>query len=389
MKKIFKNLLLSTLTLTLIVSCEDNSEPSFVLTPVEGYLETSITSITNLDQNFDIEMNYEPLLTSSIDKVDIFKVTIETGEPKTSDLVGQATINENVVSFNTSILSPFFNSEDTGTMLLETLTTLTNGETLTNGFSIDVTKASDLSIEDNESNVVENFPFQSPEEINVIMKNTSLSSPNAVETLEWKKFDRGTYTADTFVFNNSTDDTLELSGANSIFNRYGAVIGDTIYLKYTLNNGSDIDSTVKKIAIQSQFMGDTQTVVMGNDDTMELNLSAPDSTTPEIVYEAPTTIKASATSSIEFVKSTLSYADSDQLFESGDLFKAMEQFDSGTTITELNSIEGRDFYFYKITRETAPGEITDYFGILKIDSIVDSGANYEKINISFKEGKFL
>lgn len=363
----------------LLVSCNENETAvDFNFT---GNISLSTSSITLFDDDSDVTLTFSP--TEVKPDVTLQSVDILKGFPN-GTATGTATVTGNTAIFSTSIFKPLFSKDRTGNLEFEAIANLSDGTSLSRVFTISVSRAGSISIEGTDAGTLTKIPYQSPDSIYVVMINNSVDHKNATELLEWKKSKMGSYVTDGFTFNNSANDTLKLMNSNTIFDRYSAMIGDTIYLRYILDNSITKDTLSSKIAIVSQLMGDSKTVAMGSSDVISYNLISGDTSNPEITYEFPRTIKGTASSGIMFVKSSLTTTENETLFDSGDLFDTKNQFDSGTKTTDLSNVDTNDYYSYSVERD---GKI--YYGLLKIVSLTDPGKTFEKINIEFKEGKFL
>ncbi len=363
----------------LLVSCNENETAvDFNFT---GNISLSTSSITLFDDDSDVTLTFSP--TEVKPDVTLQSVDILKGFPN-GTATGTATVTGNTAIFSTSIFKPFFSKDRTGNLEFEVIANLSDGTSLSKGFTISVSRAGSISIEGTDAATLTKIPYQSPDSIYVVMINNSVDHKNATELLEWKKNKMGSYVTDGFTFNNSANDTLKLMNSNTIFDRYSATIGDTIYLRYILDNSITKDTLSSKIAIVSQLMGDSKTVTMGSNDAISYNFISRDASNPEITYEFPRTIKGTASSGIMFVKSSLTTTENETLFDSGDLFDTKNQFDSGTKTTDLSNVDTNDYYSYSVERDGKT-----YYGLLKIVSLIDPDKTFEKINIEFKEGKFL
>lgn len=359
----------------MVVSCNDNE--STIDFNYTGNISLDRSSISLFDDNYDLNITFDP--TKVKPDVTLENVEILKGFPG-GTTAGNANVSGNTATFSTAILKPFISNKSTGDMKIEAVATLSDGSKISRGFTISVTNAGTISIEDIKGETLSSIAFQSPDTVNVVMANISLSHSSATEMLEWKKNNAGTYAQEAFTFNNTQNDTLKLFGANSIFNKYSAVAGDTIYFRYILDNTISKDTLTSKIAIVSQFMGEAKSVVFADNGVTNINLSSGETNLTsgfEISYVNPTTLNGS--SGIMFVKST-----DNQLFDSGDLFKAKAQYDAGTPSANLTGIAYDDLYIYKIDRDGKT-----YYGLVKIGDLVNPGTNAERLNVQYKEGMFL
>ncbi len=379
MKNNIKYIILAFLTIGMY-SC-DEEEYSLEGADIGGNSILKDTKISVFDTNEDLQIE---LITSEGTTVSSLAVN------KSGSKIADASINGAAATFSSSSLGTFIfgenSDEPTGSFSVDFLSTLSNGQTYTNDYTIEVVHAITMDKEqasvkymDTTSQIVSFKTFTKHAKIDKLM-------------VEWKKGKLGTYAEDSnYTFN---DDLMKIDLKDFAYvNEYSLVAGDTLYYRFTAQSGSLMDVTETSIAIVAQEMGSTNKGLVSTTST-EYSFTNKEAKNGEIKYVSPLGFEVIAPTAmkLEFVEITLpTGVTATDYFNNGDIVDAKTQFNNGPTMNATSNLVKDMLYAYKIIRVEKDKDKKDvnqtYYGLLKIgDIILTNSTSHEEINFDFKEG---
>jgi len=364
-------------------SCDDE-EYSLEGADIGGNSILKDSKISVFDTNEDLKIELITANGITVSSLDI---------NKEGSKIADASINGTSATFSSSSLGTFLFGDDldetTGSFSIDFLSTLSNGQTYTNDYSVKVAHAIEM---DEEQASVKYMDTTSQ-----IVSFSTFTKYATIDNLkvEWKKGKLGTYAEDS---NYSFDDDnmeIELNDMDYI-NDYNLIAGDTLYYKFTATSGALTDFTETSIAIKAQLMSGTTTGLVSSTST-EYNFTNKEAKDGEIEFVSPLgfTVIAPAAMELEFVEITLpAGVSAGDYFSTGDIADAKTQFNNGPTMISTSNLTKDMLYAYKIIRieKDADDENVNqtYYGLLKISDIVLTNPNsHEEVNFDFKEGHLI
>jgi len=364
-------------------SCDDE-EYSLEGADIGGNSILKDSKISVFDTNEDLKIELITANGITVSSLDI---------NKEGSKIADASINGTSATFSSSSLGTFLFGDDldetTGSFSIDFLSTLSNGQTYTNDYSVKVAHAIEM---DEEQASVKYMDTTSQ-----IVSFSTFTKYATIDNLkvEWKKGKLGTYAEDS---NYSFDDDnmeIELNDMDYI-NDYNLIAGDTLYYKFTATSGALTDFTETSIAIKAQLMSGATTGLVSSTST-EYNFTNKEAKDGEIEFVSPLgfTVIAPAAMELEFVEITLpAGVSAGDYFSTGDIADAKTQFNNGPTMISTSNLTKDMLYAYKIIRieKDADDENVNqtYYGLLKISDIVLTNPNsHEEVNFDFKEGHLI
>lgn len=399
MKKYIKQIAAFAFIATL-ASCSADDNMEFATTG--GNAVPATTSISRLDNNYDLPLNTYTKEGVTVSKVEIYKNTAKTtSDPIVlGDKVSDGTLSAGKATFNTSTLGSFDNfpvtangvttlNGTTGTFELAVLATYSDGTTTRAPFTLTVGKAitwqvknSDGDLVNSTSSGVTTIKLNDPTP--AVVNIAPLTKPATTITSivgQWSK-NGSAYTnlPETFA---PKKQPINLN--KYPYTTYGGIVpGDKITYKFIISSGAQQDNITTTVTFANQVFGASHD---GNisDSESTFSFSTGDHKASEIDFVSPFGFEASEDVSIDFVKSTLDYA-------TADLFTAETAYNAGAKVTSLTNLAVGDVVVYKITRSVnfgteAEPEFHDvlYTGIIKITDKVQ-GTTSQELKFSYKEG---
>ena len=365
-----------------LLSCEEKEYLHERSNDLGANLVLTTTSISKFDVSHTIAIKIinHPSVTVS-------KVEVESGGNKID-----ATIADNVASFNSSL---FGSLEGKESVSFTTNTTLSSGEPYEKTFSVSIVSALELSKEvaalTYSSSAADTLAFET---------NTKSAKVNSV-ILEWKKNKAGTYavTSPTGAALKVKGDEIRFVNVDNTTYSYGLEIKDTLYYRFVATSGTLKDTLELTLPVNSQTFGEYKSSSVYSDMTKnKLNLSTTthylDSDPKgkgEIVFKTPLGFEKEGMTAIDFVKvgalsSELNHVNtSEKFYKEKDLLAIKRVYDAGTKTTSVDNPAKDDLYVYKITRDKK----TTY-GLIKIGSVEKVTIDNETsttIDIEFGEGE--
>jgi len=382
MKNNFKYLILAFLAIG-IYSCDDE-DYSHEGADIGGNSVLKDKKISLFDTSEDLMIEL-----ISADGVTVSSLAVNKDGSKIAD----AAINGASATFNSSSLGTFIFGDDldetTGSFSVDFLSTLSNGQTYTNDYTIKVAHAIEMDEE------LESVQYMDP--TSQVVSFSTFTKYATIDTykVEWKKGELGTYVEDT---NYSFDtDNMEIDMNDLVYaNDYGLVAGDELFYKFTITSGALTDFTETSIAIEAQVMGGSTAALVSTTST-EYSFTNKESKNGEIEFVSPVgfTVVAPAAMELEFVEITLPEGvTAGDYFSEGDIVDAKAQFNNGPTMVSATDLVKDMLYAYKIIRVEQNEDDEDvnqtYYGLLKIGDIVLTNASSgEEVNFDFKEGHLI
>jgi len=382
MKNNLKYILLAFLTIGLY-SCDDEAY-SLEGDDIGGNSILKDTKISVFDTNEDLKIE---LLSADGLTVDSLVVN------KDGSKIADATINGENATFSSSTLGAFVFGDDkdepTGSFDVNFKSTLSNGQTFLNDYTIKVVKAITVSEEQ------ETVKYLDTTSQKIVFESFTKHATIDTRTVEWKKGKNGTYKVDPKLIFDENELTIELN-QHDYATTYSLVAKDTLYYKVTLTSGALTDLTETSIAIEAQEMEASKAGVLSKASPL-FNFTDPSSNIGEIEFTSPEglTVIAEVSKELEFVEITLpSGVSAVDYFTAGDIVDAKEQFTNGTGQTTLASLTKDMIYVYKITRVEQNEDDEDvsqtFYGLLKIGDVITTNNNADKeINFDYKEGSII
>jgi hypothetical protein len=381
MKKYIKQIAILTI-IAAFVSCSSDEELDLDLASVGGNVVPATTSISRLDNNYDIPLDIITKSGVTVTKIEIFN---------DGDKISDATIQGETAKFSTSALGSFDEFEDsadgkTGTFSLSIVSTYSDGSTTVAPYYLSVGKGivwktvnsagspTTTSATSGKSTIKFNDP--TPVKISyATVKKGSTVIDNV--TGEWSK-NEGAFSSLPGDFSTSTQ-VIDI--ANIPYSTYGGIsVGDKITYRFTVTAGTQTDVISTTITFVNQVFGSEKSGNISNlEETNKFSFSTGqnydklNTEDAEIVFVSGFGIKAEAGLDIQFVKSTLDYS-------AADLFLADEAYNAGTPTSSLTGLNTGDVVIYKITRDDV-----EYYGILKVSDRIQ-GTTSETLKFSYKEG---
>ncbi|GAA3735793.1 hypothetical protein GCM10022422_18500 [Flavobacterium ginsengisoli] len=402
MKKYIKQIAAFAFIATL-ASCSADDNMEFATTG--GNAVPTTTSISRLDNNYNLPLNTYTKEGVTVTKVEIFKNAAKT--PPTDpivfgDKVADATLSEGKATFNTSTLGSFDNfpvteggvttlTGKTGTFELAILATYSDGTTSRAPFSLVVGKAitwqvvnADGDLVNSTSSGISAIKFNDPAAYEVHIAPLTKAATTITSIVgQWSKNDTGTFTNLPGTLP-ATKQTIDLNSYP--YSTYGGIVaGDKITYKFIITSGTQTDEITTTVTFADQVFGASHN---GNisDSESTFSFKTGDHEASEIDFVSPFGFATSEGVSIDFVKdNTVNYS-------TANLFAAENAYNAGTKVTSLTNLVVGDVIVYKITRSVNFGTESDpdfqdvlYTGIIKITDKVQ-GTTSQELKFSYKEG---
>ncbi len=401
MKKYIKQIAAFAFIATL-ASCSADDNMEFATTG--GNAVPTTTSISRLDNNYNLPLNTYTKEGVTVTKVEIFKNAAKT--PPTDpivfgDKVADATLSEGKATFNTSTLGSFDNfpvtadgvttlTGKTGTFELAILATYSDGTTSRAPFSLVVGKGitwqvlnADGDLVNSTSSGISSIKYDDPTPAVVYFTPVNKATTTITSIVgQWSK-NEGAFTALPGTLP-VTKQSLDL--ANIPYSTYGGLVaGDKITYKFIVTAGTQTDEITTTVTFVDQVFGAGHVGNISDSDST-FSFSTGNHEASEIDFVSPFGFAASEGVSIDFVKAnTVDYA-------TANLFAAEDAYNAGTKITSLTNLAVGDVVIYKITRSVNFGTDSDpdfqdvlYTGLIKITDKVQ-GTTSQELKFSYKEG---
>ncbi|MCV9927361.1 hypothetical protein OIU83_06845 [Flavobacterium sp. LS1R49] len=406
MKKYIKQIA----TLALIVafaSCSADDDVEMV-TSVGGNVAPQTTSISRLDNNYNLPLKVYSKEGVTATKVEIYLNTAGSGELfKLGAKVSDGTITGSDVTFNTSTLGSFDTfpttatpstlTGKTGSFSLLILSTYSDGTTTTQPYTLTVAKGivwkqynEDGSTSTTSGSGVSSVLYNDHTSKAIIKYAVVNKSTTVITSVvgEWAKNNSTVFAPLPGTFAKTTQD---IDVAAIPYSTYGGLVaGDAITYRFTVTAGTQTDVISTKITFANQEFDADKSGSISNDPNSSkfsflTGLSYDNTKDAEIAFVVPFGIKVDGTTPLTLVASTLNY-------DTADLFMANTAYNAGAKVTQLTSLSTGDVVLYKVTRKVDFGtadepdiQDVDYYGILKVTDKV-SGDTSQKLIFSYKEG---
>ncbi|MBL4745581.1 MAG: hypothetical protein JKY08_04370 [Flavobacteriaceae bacterium] len=379
MKNNIKYLMLAAITVGLY-SCDDE-DYSLAGTYIGGNTLLSDTKISVFDINEDLSMYFITADGLTVDAVEI---------SKDGSKIADAIVSGETAVFSSSTLGDFLFGDDldepTGSFDVNFVSTLSNGQTYINDYTIKVVKAITASEKQASVKYLDTTPQK------IVFKSFSNNSTIDSKTFEWKKGKNGTYEAITNPAFDGSKLTIQLN-EHEYATTYGLVAMDTLYYRVTVTSGTMTDSEETSVAIVAQEMTSSNSGMLSTA-SPQFNFTDHSPNNGEVIYTSPVgmTVIAEASKGLEFVPITLpGTTTAEDYYAAGDIVDAKDQFAIGTSMTALTDLEKDMIFVYKIIRVEQNEDDEDvnqtYYGLLKITDIITTNNNVNKeINFEYKEG---
>jgi hypothetical protein len=421
MKKYIKQFFALALVVS-FASCDSDAEKVEMLSAGgSASIKSSQSTISRLDTNVPIIINFIEKAGVTATKVEIFRniAASSSAAIKLGDKVSDATIVtvEGVTSatYNSSTLGSFdvfpVKGTDgtttltgkTGTFALAIVSTFSDGTTTTIPYTQTVAKGIVWKVDDGHGGFatssksgVTSFQLNDPTPVKINFAAV-YKVPTTLTSIvgTWsKKTVAGTITTGALpgtIALSTAVKTVDIAAID--YSTYGGLaIGDKITYKYTVTAGTQTDVISTEVTIATQSLGDEIAATLSDDLTSNkfslktgMNYANTDTTNGEIIFATPFGIAKEGTTVIDFVKSnTTDYA-------KADLFKVKAAYDAGTKVTSLTGLAMNDVVVYKIVRGTGSSAVTSY-GIIKVGDVHSSTVNADTTNsfgFVYKEGYFM
>jgi hypothetical protein len=389
MKKYIKQIAAFAFIVTLAsCSADDNME----LGTTGGNAVPTTSSISRLDNNYNLPLNTYTKAGVTVSKVEIFKNTAKTtSEPIVFGAkVADATLSEGKATFNTSTLGSFDNfpvtkdgvttlTGKTGTFALAVLATYSDGTTSQAQFNLAVGKGITWQGYDDEGHLVNttssgvsSILYKDPTPALIYIAPIKKSTTTVTSIVGyWSKNDSGTFAALPLTLTNGAQ-PIDL--AKISYDTYGGglVAGDKITYKFIITAGTQTDEISTTVTFDNQEFGSSNEGSISNT-ASTFSFATGDNSASEITFVSPFGFKASTDVTIDFVESTLD-------FETADLFAADAAYAAGTKVVSLSNLDAGDVVLYKITRN----KVATY-GLIEVTDKVQ-GTTSQELKFSYKEG---
>ncbi|SEO52262.1 hypothetical protein SAMN05444671_3675 [Flavobacterium sp. CF108] len=392
MKKFIKQIAAFAL-IAILASC-DSADDNIEYSTAGGNAVPTTSSISRLDNNYNLPLNTYAKEGVTISKVEIYKNAAKTtSDPIVfGDKVADATLTDGKATFNTSSLGSFdvfpvtsggttTLTGKTGTYALAILSTYSDGTTTRATWTLTVGKGivwqiynADGDPVTNATSGVSTIKYLDPTPVIITFAPVKKASTTVNSIVgQWSK-NGGAFSALPGTLPITHQD---LDIAAIPYSTYGGIaVGDKITYRFTVTAGTqtDVISTTVEF-VNQEFGADHDGSISNAADSNSFDFSK-GTTGSEISFVSPFGITAGATSGITFVKSTLD-------FDTADLFDADAAYTAGAKVTSLTNLATGDVIIYKITRD---GD--DYYGILKVTDKIQ-GTTSQELQFSYKEGILL
>ncbi|MCJ7757994.1 MAG: hypothetical protein MUP24_07570, partial [Gillisia sp.] len=262
MKKHFKSISLCILVAVGFSSCttDDNSlDP----TDLGGYAHLTDRTISLFDTNADLNLDLFTKSGVTVGAVEILQ---------DGSVIANATISGETASFNSSTLGEFVFLDDddvahpTGSFPVNVSSTLSNGKTSGDPFTINVVDA--ISFDEEPGSVM----FMDNTES--ILSYTTFTHSATIDdvTLSWKKNEDGTYAESALVLDVDGD---EINLGDIDYTAFDAKVGDILFYKFVATSGALSQEIVAEIEILPQSFGAATNATLSPDAGMnEFNLGS-------------------------------------------------------------------------------------------------------------------
>jgi hypothetical protein len=363
----------------IISSCNELEEIGYANIGAEPILKT--TSISSFDINQIINIEY--FLKEGI--------SITSASYNDSKIASQnLTVDNNKVSFNTSI-------KDSLTRKFNIITMLSNGMETTKNMGLSVHKPVEVS--------ENSFVIQEDIEVDhaLVFSNNVVSATIDQTITHWKKGENGT-----FLVANSADLNINISSPKSkdsinlrVFDYtaapYNLIKRDTLFLMLISESGTLKDTIKTNIVFSPQsFIDFTNSITLTSDS--KVNLMSGKTVTPDLSLNM-------ATDQIIIENDTFKYVDissetevyKDDLLLVEDFIEVYNKYAAGAETSDAlitASLSAGDLYIYSVERTMKDKDDNDiiitHYGLLSIDSVVNTevdGVLKTSIALSSKEGK--
>ena len=392
MKKYIKQIAAFAL-IAILASC-DSADDNIEYSTAGGNAVPTTSSISRLDNNYNLPLNTYAKEGVSVTKVEIYKNAAKTtSDPIVlGDKVADATLTDGKATFNTSSLGSFdvfpvtsggttTLTGKTGSYSLAILSTYSDGTTTRATWTLTVGKGivwqiynADGDPVTNPTSGVSTIKYLDPTPVIITFAPVKKGTTTVNSIVgEWSK-NSGAFSALPGTLPITHQD---LDIAAIPYSTYGGIaVGDKITYRFTVTAGTqtDVISTTVEF-VNQEFGADHDGKISNAADSNSFDFST-GAAGSEISFVSPFGITAGATSGITFVKSTLD-------FNTTDLFEADAAYTAGAKVTSLTNLVTGDVVIYKITRD---GD--DYYGILKVTDKIQ-GTTSQELQFSYKEGILL
>ena len=363
------------------ISCTSDDDAVTPLLDVVAVFEDS--PISRFDTNTTLNIRFESVLEGQkVESAAVFD---------TLQKLGDVTLNGNTGTFNTSILPPFeFGKEKKKTGTFDTRVTYqsTRGNTTTIRIPIEVVNPLTITKE------VASTPYKSNDPENFIVFETfTKEAPIDAVTAQWSINSEEEYQDTGLVFSVNKD-SINLNDREYI--TYGLQPGDTLHYRLTITSGTrseDVETSI--VLTRPKFNSANEDMQISNDLTTNgYNLAtasnvnrATEEGQAEIVFEAPQSIRATADTSIEFVRVALPNGSTVRsYFEDSDVLREMEIFERGAKTSAIVNARQDDLYVYRIIRGEG-NEAQTYFGLIRIGNVTVVNNELTTISFTYQEAE--
>ncbi|WP_109300053.1 hypothetical protein [Aquimarina sp. AU474] len=367
-----KSLGILFLIIFILSSCNSDDTPAQLLTRGVVALETA--QLSQFDVNTDLEISIETIDGFTVDQINVLR---------NDEIVANAVISDNSATFSSSNLIPF-----ESTISLDLEYTVSNGNT--------------FKILREEVDILDPFFFTQE------MPTLSFRDSSAIEygsfmvdatidnvNVEWKVGENGTFVNATGVFETDSD-AFPLS-ADTYIDQFGAMKGDTLFIRLNATSGSIVKEIETSIVLVPQSFGVDLELKIGSIASInETNLFDPNvfsegDDMADIVFNGPQGISVNEDTDISFVRINTTEEPEDFYATYNDVEVAKANFDAGTPQTSLQVNVG-DIYVYKAIRDLKiDSDIVvdiESYGIILITEITETVENLE-IDFNVKENTII
>jgi hypothetical protein len=368
MKKYFKYICLCSLAIGLY-SCDEDDDLSFEAAGANTVLVDNEISV--FDQNEDLTIRLLPY-DSEFQSVEIAK--------SGGNVITEATIlDDSTATFNTSTLGELTAGENFD---ISIVSTLSNGQVLSQPFSIAVTDAITLA---NNPGMVRYLDTTAT----ALSFNTSTFSAPVDNVSLFRRTNLDTTFMDIGETFEVEGDEIDLGDID--YEELGVSVGDTIFYRFEAQSGELKQSVDTQVVIETQEFGSPNATTVSNNPSMSgYNLSDADYSaageTGEIMFQDP--MGFTTMDGIDFVQPVIPEDMTGMEYTSGlDLFEAEMEYEAGIKITSVDEVEMGDVFIYKTSRNGM-----QVYGIILIGDVSTTSINGEEtksFDLEFMEGSII
>jgi len=431
MKKYIKQIAALALIVS-FASCSPDDEKVDMLSTVGGSVVQGTSSISRLENSYNIPLKLYTKEGITVTKVEIFQneavdkngafsstasvkpgkkvvdatITAATDTTPASAVFNSSTLEQELHSFDTFLktnadgtVTP---TGKTGTYNLVIVSTYSDGTKTTVPYALAVGKAIVWKDADGDNEYGKDANTIATSGVTSVKYRDTTSikiryavvkkSPTIIDnvTSQWKIGANAAYSHDDATLSTKKG-SIDLATLDYV--AMGLKVKDTLFYKFTIKSGTQTDFITTAIVIKNQNFDASKSGSISEDVTMnKFNLATattyPDDTSKgEIVFESSFGFSKESTADIHFVTNTgLSYS-------TASLFDAEAAYNAGTKVASVTDLNTGDVVLYQINRKNVNLGTTEkpylqditYYGLLKVGDKT-TGSN-ESFNFDYKEGQ--